>query len=153
MMAVASSMTEAERPADPRDVAARVVESSHFTLCTGIVDPDMFGSLLIQMEFATRPTVDGICHTLGVKDFSKVMKLISTVVNRIQTSSSAEDGERMFDRFVGDILKNGLQLGHIAKPMEDDYRESHNRQIYFMIVQLIHCHILSPVHLNTGYSP
>ena len=130
----------AEPPADPRHVAARVVDSSHFTLCTGIVDPDVFGSLLIQMEFATRRTVNGICHTLGVKDFSKVMELISTVVSRIQTSSTTEDGERMFNLFVDGILRKGLQLEHIAKSMEEDYREYMSDRFINLLTLGAHVH-------------
>ena len=118
-MAVANTIAESV----DGNIAAKVVDSYNYTLCSSIGDPAVFGSLLMEKEFLTGQIVNNICHTLGVPDYNKIMKLLSAVVNRIKTSGTADDCEKMFYRFVGDVLKNALQLVHVAEPMEDKYRE------------------------------
>ena len=106
-----------------RYVETKVVESFTYTLCLAVHDVDIFASVLIQTKFLTTFEAHNIRTIHGESDVSKVMKLLLTVVRKIESSNSVEDAEETFKRFVTDVLVGALQLVHVAEPMEDKHRE------------------------------
>ena len=110
-----------------RDLALRpevkVIESFHFNLCEATnVAPDIFASLLIQNGLVTHAIAESALQTLGLPDFTKVMKLLHAVVCVMEADTREDHAERSYKTFVNEVLRNdALQLGHIAEPMEDEY--------------------------------
>lgn len=101
-------------------VESKVIENFTFALCEALDDVGIFASLLVSNEFMSMKAAKDITMMYGVTDTKKILILLRKVVGRIETSTSAEDAESVFKRFVTQVLCNSdLQLSHVVEPMED----------------------------------
>ena len=117
---------------DRLNIEASVVELATFRLCKRIVDPDIFGRLLVQKTFLSLEHAEDILNPVqGVPDHIKVLNLLKAVVTRIDTVVDDDSAERLFKAFVTDVLRHDhLQVEHISQQLEEKYSESLNRNLH-----------------------
>ena len=105
---------------EPKNVEVQAIESFTHDLCSVIIDPDIFASLLVQNSFLTKRTADNKMP-LGISDFSKTWNLLGVVIRKMGTDKQAEE---KFTTFLRCVLSNrDLGLENLAERMEDRYRE------------------------------
>ena len=74
------------------------------------IDPDQFGSQLVQHRFAAYPTISGIISTLGISNYQKATKLLTIVDSRIRTAPSREVARNLFNTVVQIVA---YPMGHL----------------------------------------
>ena len=104
-------------PSFQRHVELDVLQAHNADLSQVLsIDPDQFGSLLVQYGFATHPTISGIVSTLGVSNYQKATKLLTIVDSRIRTASSREAARNLFNTVVQIVAYPMGQL-HLAETL------------------------------------
>ena len=104
-------------------VEAEVLQNHHAQLNATVVNPDVFGSYLVQCGFSTQATVGGILNTLGLNNYQKANQLLQIVDSRIRTATSRESARDLFNQIVL-IFANQLNRADIAEALVATYSES-----------------------------
>ena len=103
-----------------RCVEDEVLHSHYAQLKEAINDPELFGSYLVQYEFAPLTPVDGIVNTVGFSNPQKASKLLEIAGSRIRTATSKDDARHFFNQIIL-IFAHRLNRADIADALIATY--------------------------------
>ena len=106
-----------------RCVEVEVLKSHFAQLHEAVVNPDVFGTHLMQCGFATFTDISGIVSTLGYSNHQKMSQLLEIACSRIRTATSKESARNLFNQLVL-IFANCLDRVDIADALITTYSKS-----------------------------
>ena len=120
-----------------RCVEAEVLQCHYAQLHNAVVDPDFFGTHLVQCGFATQTEILGIVGTLGYSNYQKTTHLLQIVGCRFLSATSRENARNFFNQLVL-IFANHLDRVDIAEALITTYSKSEWDSTMFMISHLVY---------------
>ena len=106
-----------------RCVEVEVLESHYAQLLEAVVNPDVFGTHLVQCGFATSTDISSVVSSVAFSNHQKMTQLLEIVCSRIRTAIPRDSARTLFDKLVL-IFANHLDRFDIADALITDYSKS-----------------------------